>query len=62
MAGNNVNILHVNLAEGLIDEAAKHLDKIDAVTQLEKETKWEAQEFIKLFKTNQFGALKKEFE
>jgi hypothetical protein len=40
MAGNNVNILHVNLTEGLVDEVAGHLKKINAVTPREKEAKW----------------------
>lgn len=62
MAGNNVNILHVNLTEGLIDEVVKHLEKIEAVEEEEIEAKFEAQEFIKLFKSNQLKALQKAFE
>jgi hypothetical protein len=62
MAGNNVNILHVNLTEGLVDEVAGHLKKINAVTPREKEAKWEAQEFIKLFQSSQLSELRKAFE
>lgn len=62
MAGNNINILHVNLAEGLIDEVMKHLGKIEALTDDEIGAKFEAQKFIKLFKTYQLEALKEAFE
>jgi len=66
--GNNVNIVHVNAIQGLLDEVAKHIKEIDpdhkgpnrrAARIIAKEN---AEECLKIFQDCDIHLLQQEYE
>ncbi len=58
MAGNNTNIIHVEVIENLCKSLKSRLGAIEAVTPEQFRTKHDAQDYIHLFSKKQVKALR----
>ena len=58
MAGNNTNIVHVEIAENFCGAQLVALDKIEEESPEVAKAKYEAQEYLRLYQDKQLKALR----